>query len=888
MLKRLSALFRRYAATHLEIEGAGFPLSDETGRRIGNLDRTRLRGAWLEVTGWAEADRVSLCAGSARASVRPGLVRADVARDRGIAPEVGFELSILRTQTGSTQGAVLLVQAGTAPEDPLAFVIPMPASPGARFVLGLRFLAALARCLPAAVGWKVTRDPRHRARIKRLLGLVTTPEAGPIEARLLQPAPPDQALPVPDRPVTLILPVYNAFDLLAEALERVVSHTDLPWQMILIEDASPDPRVRPFLRDWAAGQEATHPGRITLIENAANLGFIGSVNAGLAEAVRRGGHAVLLNSDAFVPEGWLGRLMAPILTDPGVASVTPMSNDATIFSTPAIDRQTALEPGQADRIDAAARRLDPLRALAEVPTGMGFCMALNSAFLQRIPALDPVFGRGYGEEVDWCQKARALGGRHLGMGALYVEHRGGTSFGSAEKLRLVATNNDLIARRYPGYDAEVQDFLQADPLRAPRLALALAWAGAWAEGGPQDALQDGPQDEEDSGRAVPLYIAHTLGGGAEKYLEARIAADLAEDGRPAVVLRLGGQWRWQVELTGPWGRIAGASDDPELILRLLAPIRRRHVVYSCAVGHDDPLALPGLLLDLAGKGRTAGGAGGADVTKGRLEILFHDYFPLSPAYTLLDADGVYRGPLTPESMAVRPEGSQSLLRPRTPPVTLGQWRAAWTPALMAADSLVVFSEDSRRQVLASCPEAEARLVLRPHRLLQDVPRVTLAPPAPGRPARVIGVLGNIGAQKGAGVLVDLARQLAGRQDIGLVLLGNIDPDFTLPAHVRVHGDYAIAEIPALVARYGVTDWLIPSIWPETFSYTTHEALATGLPVMVFDLGAQGDAARGAPNGVVLPFDPAKGLAEAVIAAVETTAGPRAGHRDATQEGTAAP
>jgi hypothetical protein len=110
-------------------------------------------------------------------------------------------------------------------------------------------------------------------------------------------------------------------------------------------------------------------------------------------------------------------------------------------------------------------------------------------------------------------------------------------------------------------------------------------------------------------------------------------------------------------ITGSIFRVDGRM---HLILRLLAPIRRRHVVYSCAVGHDDPLALPGLLLDLAGKGDAA------EVT-GRLEILFHDYFPLSPAYTLLDADGLYRGPLAPESMAARAEGSHGLSRSGQPP-----------------------------------------------------------------------------------------------------------------------------------------------------------------------------------------------------------------------------
>lgn len=90
------------------------------------------------------------------------------------------------------------------------------------------------------------------------------------------------------------------------------------------------------------------------------------------------------------------------------------------------------------------------------------------------------------------------------------------------------------------------------------------------------------------------------------------------------------------------------------------------------------------------------------------------------------------------------------------------------------------------------------------------------------------------------------------------MLGEIDPAYRLPLPARKHGAYSVGDLPRLAARYGITCWLIPSLWPETFSFTTHEALATGLPVMVFDLGGQAEAvraagARGAP-AALMPLD----------------------------------
>ena len=160
-------------------------------------------------------------------------------------------------------------------------------------------------------------------------------------------------------------------------------------------------------------------------------------------------------------------------------------------------------------------------------------------------------------------------------------------------------------------------------------------------------------------------------------------------------------------------------------------------------------------------------------------------------------------------------------------------------------------------------------MLRPHQLPNPPPRLQVKP----GPRPVIGVLGNIGQHKGAGVLAALSRQLARSRTADLVLLGQLDPAYDLARPARVHGAYSPDQIADLVARYGITCWLIPAIWPETFSFTTHEALATGLPVICFDLGAQAEAvaraqAKGAA-GAVLALGEARpeALALAVVAAL---------------------
>lgn len=828
MFNRLRQLFWRYAATHLKVQILGFELRDETGNRTGYLEAVEARHRRLYVEGWVVADRIALIAGAKSIEACPALARPDVIKSGygDGAANGGFRLD-LPYEPGA-DAVALCVRAGQT-----RYVYPLSLSSSRRLNarrlwLLVPFLAALLRTIPSILHWRLTGDLAARQRIKTLLGLTDIPSG----MSLLPPQMfRDPAAPSPDTgtAITLILPVYNAFELLPEVLDRIVRHTDLPWHLILIEDRSTDDRVRLFLRDWTAAREAEEPDRITLIENSENQGFIQSVNRGFDIARDRGHHVVLINSDAFVPATWASRLLGPILARTKVASVTPMSNDAEILSVPAIGRRSDIKPGLVDLIDSVAARLNPETSLAELPTGVGFCMAINIDYLRLVPQFDPAFGRGYGEEVDWCQKVRARGGRHLGTAALFVEHRGGASFGSTEKLAMVARNNAVISERYPGYDAEVQAFIRDDPLTAQRLALALA-----------------AESQKDP---VPVYLAHSLGGGAEKYLQQRID-EAATAGQASVVLRVGGAWRWQIELHQDGETRIAATDDFSQIEALLAPIPARRIVYSCGVGAPDPAELPARLLSLKRGDRD------------RVEILFHDFYPLSPSYTLLNGAGLFAG--VPD--AENPDPAHRLRRSGGGYMSLADWRDAWRPLVTAADKLVVFSRDSGDHVLAAYPEAEKALELRPHRMLAEVPRVT---PEPSE-RRVIGVLGNIGYQKGAAVVVDMARALERQGRDRLVLIGDIDPDFSLPASAHLHGHYEIENIPSLVARYGITDWLIPSIWPETFSFTAHEALATGMPVWCFDLGAQAEAARAAANGHVIPLTAEENPAQVALTHITET------------------
>lgn len=811
MLRRLYLIFLRYAEHNLSLDRPGGLLRDAAGHDLGRVDAITLRGNRLTLTGWSTAARVGIVLGRTRLWTVPELTQPG-SDARGFTLDIPFE----------TGDPVILAGAGDTPASCPFRGFTQSEITRARAALVLPYISALVGLLPVIWRWKRQGDLGAREVVKERLGLVPASQAVQMDAGALLPL----ETPLPDvafGPLTILLPVYNAYDVLVECLARVATHTQNDWHMIAVEDCSTDERVLPMLEDWAAAQG----GRVTLLRNEINLGFIGGVNRGLAQALPRGAPVVVLNSDALVPQGWAARLLAP-LADPSIATVTPMSNDAEIFTVPVICARHDLVPGEADALDVVAQTLNPVSGPVEAPTGVGFCMAIAPAYLALEPLFDTTFGKGYGEETDWCQKIRAHGGRHVCTPALFVEHRGGVSFGSAAKQALLERNGAEISRRYPRYDREVQDFIRNDPATTARLALGLAWVAA-------------RQDE------VPVYLAHAMGGGADKYLSDRITQGLAQ-GRAAVVVRVGQGHSWKLELHTRLGSTQGMTNDVALVHKLLSYLPRLRMIYSCGVGARDAVDLPQVLLHIArGDGRTH-----------PVEVLFHDFFPVSPSYTLLCKDGIYRGvPVAGKT----DDPAHRYVRPGHADATLADWQTSWGALITAAQRCVVFSANSADLVVQAYPDAAKSIVIEPHQLLSDVPRI--APVLADVP--VIGVLGNIGYQKGAALLQKLSRDLGRTGAARLVVIGQIDPAWPLASCAQVHGSYEMRDLAGLVARYGISGWLIPSIWPETFSFTTHEALATGMPVVSLDLGAQGAAVVAArQNGARAEVLPAQAPIDADV------------------------
>ena len=647
----------------------------------------------------------------------------------------------------------------------------------------------------------------------------------------------------------VIVPVYRGVETTLLCLACVLETVPRGTPVIVVDDAGPEPDLSAALDALAR----TH--RIRLVRNLRNLGFPASANAGMAAAGAR--DVVLLNSDTILPPGWLERLRDAAWSAPDIGTVAPLSNDATILSYPRVDgAQPPPEARTLDRIDRMAAKANG-GTVVDIPTSVGFCMYIRyDCRAETGPFRADLFAQGYGEENDFCMRARHLGWRHVAATGVFVGHVGGQSFRGARE-HLLRRNLALLERLHPGYHDLIAQHVAADPLADARRRLDLArWRGRRTARAKAEV-------------AAVILITHDEGGGVERQVGVRARTLLAQGFRP-IILRPAADGGCLVALALGDGDI-WARDFPNLRYRIpeqlpgLASLLRRerpdHVELHHQLGHcHDLLSLPALL--------------GVP-----MDIFVHDYATICPRVTLVTVSDRYCG----EPEAVQCEACVADLGSRLrEAIPVADLRRRTASDLAAARQVVFPSADTEKRLRRYVPglrgvvtpwEAEALAV--PTRLGASGGRSGdgKRPPLPRRQRRRVAVIGAIGTEKGYDVVLDCARDAA-RRDLPLefVVIGYTHDDMRLIETGRAEITYrflpaeAIAEITAQHADIA----FIPSIWPETWCFALSDAWAAGLKAAVFDIGAQAERVRATDNGWVLPLAlPPAGINNALIALAET-------------------
>jgi len=745
-------------------------------------------------------------------SVRPDLHREDVERalfDKAVEGHpIGFDLRWKDPVAWPPEGNVIELRVPGSPE---ALHGPIQVLEPARVLDVLQVLAArliddadLARRFGPALRGAARAQLAQAAEAVRMKG----------STALLVAEPPATSA---NEPVDVIVPVYRGREETLACLHSVLdAMADGPaMELVVIFDAGPDLGLKADLRTLASQRS------FTLIENESNLGFVATVNKGMRLHPRR--DVVLLNADTVVARGWLRRLRDAALSAPDVATATPLSNRATIFSLP----RTCVDNDMPLGLDAGA--LDALCAehnpqwRVEVPTAMGFCMYIRRAALADVGNFDETrWAMGYGEENDFSLRALARGWRHLAACDVFVEHHGAVSFGD-DKPRRVAENLAKLNAIYPDYPRRIERFIAADPIALARgrvnMALLRRLSPSWV-----------------------LFVSHGLGGGTDIAIRDLRLRHEAE-GRRVLLLRSSADERMElVPLVKPHDETLIAEyprDTPIAALAAqLATLSISEVHMHHTIGFPAGIwQLPALL--------------GVP-----FEATLHDFYAICPRIRMIDAGGTYCAEPEVsicEACVKSPALDQDVQRQFVAAgASVAQWRRVNAGHLAKATRVSAPSRDAAARLARHLPGVDVRAA--PH--VEPADRAAAQRPAAPGPLRRVAVIGAIGPHKGVELLLETAT-LAERMGLALefVVVGytSCDEAFANLTNVEITGRYAQADLPRLLAASRCGAALFLSIWPETYSYTLSEAWRAGMLPVALDIGAQAERIREQGQGVLLPF-----------------------------------
>ena len=642
--------------------------------------------------------------------------------------------------------------------------------------------------------------------------------------------------------VTIIIPVYNAVEETRACIESVLEHTTIPYKLLIINDASPDPKVKPMLESFA--------GCARYIENPKNLGFVGTVNRGMKETK---GDVVLLNSDTKVTARWLQKLIIAASSRPNIATVTPFSNAAGAFSVPTAGAQNDVPEklglaGMARLVEQLSDRLYP-----EVPTGNGFCMYIRREALDDVGLFDQeAFGRGYGEENDFCMRARAKGWTHIIDDATYIFHTRSASFG-ADKEALIKENRAKLDAKHPEYTSLVKEFVANAELAAIRSRIV-------------HAIETGEQP-----KPVMLYVMHQGGGGTPYtnmdlmshvmkthrcYLltsDARylILWDVQKGRKMEKLFRWPLPMRWQVEdFTSPEHRI--------LYLSILSRINAEAVHIRHLLGHSFDVPEIAKMMGLP------------------VVMSFHDFYFTCPSIHLLDSKGNYCG-ANCNKQSAQCNYSASWLGDNAPNLSgfNAEWRRKAADMFRYVDEFVTTTNAARDvhvTAFGSAIPAEKFHVFEHGR---DFPPSLISPESPAwklpEPGKKIDILfpGQMGFNKGIDLIREI-KKLDKENRLHFHFLGKGSE--MLSGLGTLHGEYEREEFPARLRAIRPSFVGIFSIWPETYCHTLSEGWACGVPVLASDIGAIAERVRKHDGGFLIDYkDAKKAYAQILAAAADTDA-----------------
>jgi len=600
----------------------------------------------------------------------------------------------------------------------------------------------------------------------------------------------------------IIIPIYNAYDYTNECIKSVLKYTDLEkHNLILIEDRSTDNQILPMIKRFASENQGKN---IVVLENKVNLGFVKSVNKGLKYSEH---DVVLLNSDTEVTKNWLEKMIDCAYQNEYIATVTPLTNNGTIASVPNFGQDNDLPENMTLDEYSDLVEKSSLNRFPEITTANGFCMFIKRDVIKEVGFFnEEVFGKGYGEENDFCYRALNKGYIHVLCDNTFVYHKGTQSFSEKQD------NMQILREIHPIGTFKTDHYMRTNPISdiQENIRTNIAFYGKkrilflineWEE----DMVMTG---------GTSLYVKDIIQKLRQSMDCFVLCPDKNDYSRIQVYLYTQNVGRLiysiRTEL-GMYGQLTFHEQTYYNVLDKLFEAFKFDIVH---VNHF--LFQTFDVIDIAQKYNSYS------------IITLHDLYMLCPSINMV-SEGEYCSVINPEKckrcFAKNHKISENVL---------DKWQEECYKTLAKFDKIIVPSNNTKKLYLNTYHNLNIDIIEHGVQVYE-----TKQNEEKEKNSFDIAFVGVMEKHKGS----DILKELVSRDtDFNIHLFGKTsdkDLEFSKGNYIN-HGAYSREELPQLSIDNQIDLVCMFNICPETYSYTLTETYMARVPVLSYDIGAIGD------------------------------------------------
>ena len=471
----------------------------------------------------------------------------------------------------------------------------------------------------------------------------------------------------------------------------------------------------------------------------------------------------------------------------------------------------------------------------ELTTGNGFCMYIKRSVIEELGLFDDkTFGKGYGEENDFCYRALDHGYTNVLCDDTFIYHKGTQSFKkenmTASRAALIEEHMNLLRKKHPIYVQKTDNFIANNSLRDIQENVnlnillhnkkrILYLVNEWEE------------NMEMTG-GTSLHIKDIINSNIKNEIASFVISPDKNDLTRFKLYLYTDKYAKEIANyktdINQYGQINYTNNTYKEILENIFEsfkIDILHVHHFLFQTFD-----------------------AIDVAKQRniySIITLHDLYMICPSINMVYKDKYCENDKQKDC-------SKCLnIRYGVNSNILNNWQKTCKKVLEQFDKIIVPSENTKKLFKNVYNDLEIEVVE------HGVTIVETKPKKQEKTSKQFNVafVGAMAIHKGSNILKDLVSK-NNNPNIKIHLFGKSEDKELVKSKSNYinHGPYIRGQLPQLLIDNNIDLVCMFATWPETYSYTLTETYMAQVPVLTFDIGAVGDRVKEDKLGWVIKLD----------------------------------